>query len=332
MVEGNRPPQPNQESKGKKPETPPTSETPKTTKRPSIWKTALELTREFGAELGGQGMDPETRKKYGFSEEGVLLVRQKIKNKLLEEKQKIFYISDQWIARKITEAATSFFGSRVNVEGKENLEKIHKRKKIYALNHLSNFDAPAFLQSLSTVDEKMKEKIIFLQGIKLDRNPAVKLLLMSFNRIKVWPASLPPKNEKEKHKRTTMTRDSLTSAKKALQENYNLAIYVEGGRSYNAKLKEGESPVTHFFELDPDTVIVPVSIYGTEKIMPVGRFWPSRHPATITFGEPIEAKSLIEMYKHLRSDKRHKAVIDYVMGKIAQNLPEGYRGVYADKV
>jgi len=327
MAEQDRPPQ-SESEKTKAIDTP-----DQLKKKPSPWKVLVDFTKDFSAELGAQGMDDATRKRYGFLEEDSLLSRrQKIKKKFIEEKQKIFYIKDQIIPKKITEALTSFFGSRVNIEGGENLEKIHKRKKIYALNHLSNFDTPAFLQSLSTVDEKMKEKIIFLQGIKLDKNPAVKLLLMSFNRIKVWPTSLPPKNEEEKHKRTAMTRDSLTSAKKALQEDYNLAIYVEGGRSYNAKLREGESPVAHFFELDPDIVIVPVSIYGTEKIMPVGRFWPSRHPATIVFGEPIEAKSLIEMFKHLPSKEKHKEIVNYVMKKIAGNLPEAYRGVYAGKV
>jgi 1-acyl-sn-glycerol-3-phosphate acyltransferase len=347
MVERGGPPQSDPEKINKKPESITLFTKPKTTKEPTLTSKrlselkniAVEIFKfgaELGTEFGAQGLDKDTQKKYGFSDDGVLSRRQKIKNKFLEEKQKIFYIKDQFIPKKMTEAATSFFASRLKVEGKENLEKTHKltgdKRIVYALNHLSNFDAPAFLHSLSTMGyEEMKQKIIFLQGIKLDRNPAVKLFLMSFNRIKVWPTSLSPKNEKEKHKRTAITKNSLASAEKALQENYNLAIYAEGGRSYNAKLKNGEPAVAHFFELHPDTVIVPVSIYGTEKIMPVGRLWPSRHPATIAFGEPIEAKSLTGMFEHLPNNKKNKEVVDYVMKKIAEKLPEKYRGVYSDK-
>lgn len=259
----------------------------------------------------------------------------------LSKRQKIkknfFYIKDQFIPKKITEFLTFIFASNLEIKGKENLKKTHEmtnnKQIIFISNHLSNFDAPAFEYALTATEfGEMKEKVIYLQGIKLDKNPAVKFFLGSFKRIKVWPTSLPPRNAKEKRERSKMIKDSLTSSEKALQENYNLVIFAEGGRSYNGKLKEGEPAVTHYLNLHPDAVVVPVSISGTEKILPRGSIILVPLPATITFGEPIEVKALDEMFKHLPNGEKRKPTIDFIMGKIAQNLPEKYRGVYADKV
>ena len=177
----------------------------------------------------------------------------------------------------------------------------------------------------------MKEKVIYLQGIKLDKNPIAKLLLPAYKRIKVWPPSLPANSKRAMLKRTAMLRESLTFSKRALNEDHNLAIYAEGGRSYHAKLKKGEAAIAHYLQINPNAIIVPVSISGTEKIMPPGSFLIFSRPATVSFGEPIEVKFLNEKFKDLPNNERREKIVDYIMHKIAERLPEKYRGVYSNR-
>lgn len=251
-------------------------------------------------------------------------------------KKKFYYIKDHIVPKKMTEIISSVIASKLKIEGKENLDETYRITKgkqiIFILNHLSNIDTFIFRHALTKAKhEEMRENTIFLQGIKLDRNPAAKLFLKAVPRIKVWPPSLVPKNNKEIKKRRAMNKESLVFSRKALQKGRNLAIYAEGGRSYDSKLKKVESAIAHYIDLSPDAIVVPVSISGTEHIMPRRKLIPQPYPAIIVFGKPIEAKSLKEMFIHLSNNERREKTMNFIMGKLAQNLPENYRGAYSGK-
>lgn len=222
----------------------------------------------------------------------------------------------------------------IHVGGRGNLKEAIRltdgRNLIFMLNHISNFDTSAFEMALRRMGfEEIVQKLIFLQGIKLDRNPAASLFLGGFNRIKVWPPNLDPKNEKEEKERIKLTRESLMLSKRALQEGFALGIYIQGGRSYTGKLTPAEPATIGYATLLPNTIIVPVGISGTEKVMPHRSPLPFPvSKVSVNFGEPINMDSLLKNYQNLPNYKKRKEVADFIMRKIAYRLPEEYRGIY----
>lgn len=246
----------------------------------------------------------------------------------------VIFLANQPVVRRIVEGLTFLVAPDIQVNGKENLKEAITvtggKNLIFMLNHLSNFDTPAFELSLRRAGfGEIVPKLIYLQGIKLDRNPVAKIFLGAFNRIRVWPPSLPVKNEKEKEERQTMTRKSLDSSKKALQEGYILAIYGQGGRSYSGKLTPAEPAVIHYLTLQPNTVVVPVAISGTEEVLPPGSFILLPAQITVDFGEPIRVNSLMKEYQNFPRHERRKRIADFIMRDIAKRLPPKYRGVYS---
>lgn len=254
------------------------------------------------------------------------------------EQGEAFYHKRQRIPQAITETLAFMFAHDIEIGGEENLTEARRqagdKNMVFVLNHLSNFDTSAFLRSLKLAGcEEIIPNLIFFQGVKLDRNPISKFLIGSVNKIKVWPTSINAKAEKKKGERITMIRKSLECSKKALNDGYNLVIYAEGTRSRSGGLQQAESAVAHFFELVPDTTIMPVAICGTEKILPPGSPIPipSLDPIAVNFGQPIRMDDLSMKYSHLPRSERRKETIDFIMGRIAQNLPSEYRGKYATK-
>jgi 1-acyl-sn-glycerol-3-phosphate acyltransferase len=68
--------------------------------------------------------------------------------------------------------------------------------------------------------------------------------------------------------------------------------------------------------------VVPVAVWGSERVLVKGRTLPRRAPVTLRFGRPFTPD--------LASARRdNQAVADQVGARIAALLPPEYRGVYA---
>jgi 1-acyl-sn-glycerol-3-phosphate acyltransferase len=256
-----------------------------------------------------------------------LSIKEKIRNK--------FFHPKQLIVGKIVEGLSLVGAPDILVCGKENLEKameITKGKNlIFMLRHISNFDTPAFELALRRAGfGEIVPRLIYLQGIKLDRNPVSKIFQGAFNRIKVWPPSL-NESEKENGERVAMTKKSLESSKKALEKGYILGIYGEGGRSYTGELKQLEPAVIHYLTLQPNTVVLPVAISGTDNVLPPGSFviLPTDR-VKIDFAEPINVDSLVKEHKHLKPHERRKKIADFIGRNIAKRLRPRERGAYSE--
>jgi 1-acyl-sn-glycerol-3-phosphate acyltransferase len=252
--------------------------------------------------------------------------------------KKDFYYPKNPVLAKIAEGLSIWGAPDIRVSGKENIEdaiKISKGKNMaFVMRHISHFDTPAVERALRKLGfGEIVDKLIFLQGTKLDKTPIASNFLWSFNRIKVWPPGVPADSEKEKIERWKMTEESLNSTKKALEKGYSIGIYCEGGRSYDGTLKPAEPAAIHYLTLQPDTIAIPVTIRRTNGVLPRGSWliFPAA-PVDVNFGEPINITSLMEEYKHVpRHHERYRKIGDYIMRKIAQKLPEKFRGVYANK-
>ncbi len=192
---------------------------------------------------------------------------------------------------------------RWRVYGKENVPR--EGPLIIVSNHLHNADPPL----LSAV---MPRGIVFMAKEELFRNRLGRIVVIGFGAFQV--------------SRRRYDREALRRASEVLQQGLALGLFPEGRRSKAAQLQEA-FPGTALVAWQAKCPIVPVGIVGTEKIK--GFFLFLRRPVvTVRIGSPFE----IPTSNGQPSKPELKASADMIMTRIAELLPQGYRGVYGDAV
>ncbi len=155
------------------------------------------------------------------------------------------------------------------------LEKIGpERNYIFLSNHISNLDPPVTLPLIPRRTSVMVKKGLFKVPI-----------LSQIMRI----GSLVPVDRGNRDSGITALRDAV----KAIEQGLNMTIYVEGKRSFDGKLlpfKKGP------FYLAEECIvpIVPITISGTEAVMPKARFAIRPGTVTVQFHDPIEPRDFGE--------------------------------------
>ena len=107
---------------------------------------------------------------------------------------------------------------------------------------------------------------------------------------------------------------AVRDAVKAIQQGLNMTIYIEGKRSFDGRLlpfKKGP----FYLAQECKIPVVPITISGTEEVMPKARF--SIQPGTVTlhFHDPIEPENFGD----------RDALMAKVRALINSGLPEGLR-------
>jgi 1-acyl-sn-glycerol-3-phosphate acyltransferase len=127
-------------------------------------------------------------------------------------------------------------------------------------------------------------------------------------------------------KRDTFDRESIRQAEEKLRQGYAVIMFPEGGRSKDGRLKQG-MPGAALIAIHANVPILPISLTGTEHLRKLGWCF-FHHPAiTITIGKPFTLPAAAN--KTTREQRQEQ--IDYIMNRIAELLPEQYRGVYGEK-
>jgi 1-acyl-sn-glycerol-3-phosphate acyltransferase len=80
---------------------------------------------------------------------------------------------------------------------------------------------------------------------------------------------------------------ALRDAVKVIEQGLNMTIYVEGKRSFDGKLLPFKKGPFYLAE-ECKVPIVPVTISGTEAVMPKARFAIRPGTVTVEFHDPIE--------------------------------------------
>ncbi len=174
-------------------------------------------------------------------------------------------------------------------------------------NHLSNADPP--LLSIA-----FPRPLFFMGKSELFRNPLLGDLL---RRVGGFPVE-----------RGTADRPALRQALTILEHGHAICIFPEGGRSRTGSLVQA-LPGAGLVALQSDAPVLPVAIYGTE-FFPVNGEWPPKRTCstprgvTVRYGVPFRVPRYVDG-KRVTSQEATRLI----MTRVAELLPERYRGVYS---
>lgn len=178
---------------------------------------------------------------------------------------------------------------------------------IVVSNHLSNADPPILIVAFP-------RPLFFMGKAELFRNPILGWLVRKFGGFPV--------------ERGTADRAALRHALNVLNQDIALGIFPEGGRSKTGALRPGLSGVG-LLALQSGAPVLPVGLIGTE-VYPVNGDWPLRRPpgiprgVAVRFGKPFAVPKQVDG-KRVTADEATRLI----MTRVAELLPEPYRGVYS---
>jgi 1-acyl-sn-glycerol-3-phosphate acyltransferase len=178
---------------------------------------------------------------------------------------------------------------------------------IVVSNHLSNADPPL----ISIV---FPRPLFFMGKAELFRHPALGRLVRLFGGFPV--------------QRGTADRAAIKHALLVLRQGQAMGIFPEGGRSRTAALVPG-FPGVGLIALQARVPVIPVAITGTE-FFPVNGDRPPKRPkgvprrVTVTFGEPFDVPERVDGRRVTPEEATR-----LLMVRVAELLPEQYRGVYS---
>jgi 1-acyl-sn-glycerol-3-phosphate acyltransferase len=137
-------------------------------------------------------------------------------------------------------------------------------------NHISNLDPPITLPLIPRRSSVMVKKELFKVPIL---GPIMRI------------GSLVPVDRGNRDAGISAVRDAV----KAIEQGLNMTIYVEGKRSFDGKLLPFKKGPFYLAE-ECKVPVVPITISGTEAVMPKGRFAirPGTTTVTVEFHDPIE--------------------------------------------
>ena len=186
-------------------------------------------------------------------------------------------------------------GIRIVVEGRAHLPA--GRACIFMANHVSNLDPPALLPNLPG------RTSIFL------KRPLMKIPILGY-AFKL--ASFIPV---DRDGQVETAQLAVADARHVLSGGLHITTFVEGMRSTDGRMlpfKKGP----FYLAKESGALCVPVSIYGTEKILPWGSTRIRPGTAHVVFHEPIDPAA------YATRDE----LSDAVRAVIASSLPDWMRG------
>lgn len=171
-------------------------------------------------------------------------------------------------------------------------------------NHLSAFDIPVLSSAIP-------HAVRALAAIEHRSNPLFAPVLAASGAIWV--------------RRGEFDRQALRESLAVLRRGEVLGVAPEGTRANESHALQEAKAGAAYVATRADVPIVPVGIAGTEKIKS-SLLRLRRAPVQVAIGEPFR----LPESGHVRSE-RLQDYTDLIMRRIAELLPERYRGVYAEE-
>jgi len=172
------------------------------------------------------------------------------------------YRSCMWAAF----AGVRLVGVKVRTVGLDKIDPA--RTYIFMSNHISNLDPPITLPLIPRRTSVMVKKELF-------KVPILGQIMLI--------GSLVPVDRGNRDAGVAAVRDAV----KAIGQALNMTIYVEGKRSFDGKLLPFKKGPFYLAE-ECRVPVVPITISGTEAVMPKTRFAIRPGSVTVQFHDPIE--------------------------------------------
>ncbi len=153
---------------------------------------------------------------------------------------------------------------RGKIYGAENVPQ--SGALIAVCNHASDFDPPILSNCLRRPVSYMAKEELF----------KIPLLKQGIKLYGAYPV-----------KRGTSDRNAIKAAMKALENGWIAGIFLDGTRSRDGTIKNPKLGAA-LIAAKAQVPLIPVSLWGTEKIFSKGSFMPKPVPITIRIGEIIE--------------------------------------------
>ncbi len=214
----------------------------------------------------------------------------------------------RYISRKVVDRYINKY-ARINTAGSENLELI-ETPTIFVCNHLSNSDGLILDKVLKAIDPT------FVAGVKLSSNDVTSIGSNIIKTTNIRP--------------NTADREGLKKIIKLVKQGESLLIFPEGTRSRVGSLIEAKKGIL-LIAKTTGAPIVPIGLYGTERLLPINK------DGDMSAEEFDYADVHIRIGKQFKLPERAKDqerkeyesyAIGFIMSRIAELLPEEYRGVY----
>jgi len=193
------------------------------------------------------------------------------------------------IARALIWPVMKFVG-RVKVIGSENIPATGG--VIICANHVSFIDPP-------TLGWACPRQLRFMGKAELFEKPIVGAIVRSLGAFPIH--------------RGTADRTSLKTAIDSLNAGHAIAMFPEGTCSVDGNLLEPH-PGVGMIALRSNAVVIPCALVGTEKLMPLGHWFPKFSRIKVVFGKPVE---YVDLQQHAG-----KAAINEMSGRIMSAIGE----------
>lgn len=158
-------------------------------------------------------------------------------------------------------------GVRVQTLGLEKIDPA--RTYIFMSNHVSNLDPPIMLPLIPRRTSVLVKKELF-------KVPLLREVMLI--------GSLVPVDRGNREAGIAAVRDAVQAVR---GQGLNMTIYVEGKRSFDGKLLPFKKGPFYLAE-ECKVPVVPITISGTEEVMPKARFGIRPGLVTVRFHDPIE--------------------------------------------
>jgi 1-acyl-sn-glycerol-3-phosphate acyltransferase len=174
-----------------------------------------------------------------------------------------------WKAMQIAGFGLRLVGVRIDVQGRDRFDP--KGTYIYMFNHVSNLDPPLVIPLLPRRTSVLLKK-------ELMRIPILSRAMKM--------ASFVPVDRSNREAAIS----SIGRAVAVLRDGVNISIFPEGTRSRDGKLLPFKKGPFHL-AMESGVDIIPVTIHGTEQMMPKGKNTIRPGVAHVIFHAPVSPKN-----------------------------------------
>lgn len=214
----------------------------------------------------------------------------------------------KFVSKRVVDAYLKKYANII-VEGSDNLTGI-KTPTLFVCNHLSNSDGLVLDKALKQINPT------FVAGVKLSDNAVTNIGINVVKTTNIQPNSA--------------DLDGIKNTVKLVKEGESLVIFPEGTRSRVGSMIQAKRGILLIARMT-GAPIIPIGLYGSDKLLPIHKKGDMSAESFNYADVHINIGKQFDYPKRAKNqDKKEyeEFATNFIMKKIAELLPEDYRGVY----